>query len=142
MKKVFCYDYAGKYIGQAEAELCPLTETEKQAQLKRGVKEGEKAIESVALLPAFSTEIEPQSIEGHEAFFSNGEWVYKEIEKLKEDSEPEVELTYAQKRVMEYPSIYDYIDGVVKGDTEQVEKYVKECLAIKAKYPKPKVKNK
>ena len=48
-----------------------------------------------------------------------------------------VELTYAQKRVAEYPPMADYIDGIVKGDTAQVDAYVAACLAVKAKYPKP-----
>jgi hypothetical protein len=46
-------------------------------------------------------------------------------------------LTYAQKRVDEYPPITDYIDGIVKGDRAQVQAYVDACLAVKAKYPKP-----
>lgn len=46
------------------------------------------------------------------------------------------ELTYAQKRAAEYPPITDYIDGVVKGDQVQIDKYIADCLAVKAKYPK------
>jgi hypothetical protein len=43
---------------------------------------------------------------------------------------------YSIKRAAEYPSITDYIDGVVKGDQAQIEKYIADCLAVKAKYPK------
>ena len=46
-------------------------------------------------------------------------------------------LTYAQKRVAEYPPMVDYIDGIVKGDAAQVDAYVAACMAVKAKYPKP-----
>jgi hypothetical protein len=46
------------------------------------------------------------------------------------------ELTYAQKRVAEYPPMTDYIDGVVKGDQAQIDKYIADCQAVKAKYPK------
>jgi hypothetical protein len=46
------------------------------------------------------------------------------------------ELTYAQKRAAEYPPMTDYLDGVVKGDQTQIDKYVADCLAVKAKYPK------
>jgi hypothetical protein len=46
------------------------------------------------------------------------------------------ELTYAQKRAAEYPPMTDYLDGVVKGDQAQIDKYVADCLAVKAKYPK------
>jgi hypothetical protein len=47
-----------------------------------------------------------------------------------------VELTYAQKRAAEYPPMTDYLDGVVKGDQVQIAKYVADCQAVKAKYPK------
>jgi hypothetical protein len=49
---------------------------------------------------------------------------------------PVVELTYAQKRASEYPPMTDYLDGVVKGDQAQIDKYIADCLAVKAKYPK------
>lgn len=45
-------------------------------------------------------------------------------------------LTYGEKRRAEYPSIVDYIDGVVKGDQAQIDDYIAKCLAVKAKYPK------
>lgn len=44
---------------------------------------------------------------------------------------------YIDLRTAEYPDIRDYIDGVVKGDQEQVQRYIDQCLAVKAKYPKP-----
>ena len=43
---------------------------------------------------------------------------------------------YIAKRASEYPNITDYIDGVVKGDQAQIDKYIADCLAVKAKYPK------
>jgi hypothetical protein len=43
---------------------------------------------------------------------------------------------YIVKRASEYPNITDYIDGVVKGDQVQIDKYIADCLAVKAKYPK------
>ena len=43
---------------------------------------------------------------------------------------------YIAKRAKEYPPITDYIDGVVKGDQAQIDKYIADCLAVKAKYPK------
>lgn len=42
-----------------------------------------------------------------------------------------------RQRAAEYPSITDYVDGIVKGDTAQVQTYIDACLAVKAKYPKP-----
>lgn len=43
---------------------------------------------------------------------------------------------YIAKRAAEYPLITDYIDGVVKNDQAQIDKYIADCLAIKKKYPK------
>ena len=37
----------------------------------------------------------------------------------------------------EYPDFEDYLDGLVKGDQAQMDKYIQDCLAVKAKYPKP-----
>jgi hypothetical protein len=44
---------------------------------------------------------------------------------------------YQRDRKQEYPPIEDYIDGVVKGDQDQIDEYIQKCLAVKAKYPKP-----
>ena len=44
---------------------------------------------------------------------------------------------YQRSRAAEYPPITDYIDGIVKGDTTQVQDYIDACLAVKTKYPKP-----
>ena len=43
---------------------------------------------------------------------------------------------YQRKRLSEYPPMADYLDGIVKGDDTQVQKYIDDCLAVKAKYPK------
>jgi inhibitor of KinA sporulation pathway (predicted exonuclease) len=43
---------------------------------------------------------------------------------------------YKYARAREFPPITDYIDGVVKGDQAQIDKYIADCLAVKAKYPK------
>ena len=45
---------------------------------------------------------------------------------------------YQRNRAKEYPSITDYLDGIVKGDNAQVQAYIDACLAVKAKYPKDK----
>jgi len=44
---------------------------------------------------------------------------------------------YITNRAKEYPPITDYLDGVVKGNQTQIDKYIADCLAVKAKYPKP-----
>jgi hypothetical protein len=43
---------------------------------------------------------------------------------------------YKYKRKEEYPPHADYLDGIVKGDDAQIQKYIDDCLAVKAKYPK------
>ena len=43
---------------------------------------------------------------------------------------------YIAKRQAEYPSFIDYLDGVVKGDQAQIDKYIADCNAVKTKYPK------
>jgi len=44
--------------------------------------------------------------------------------------------SYAEKRAAEYPDYRDYLDAIVKGDDVQKQKYIDDCLAVKAKYPK------
>lgn len=44
---------------------------------------------------------------------------------------------YKESRAAEYPPVTDYLDGIVKGDTAQVQAYIDACLAVKSKYPKP-----
>jgi hypothetical protein len=43
---------------------------------------------------------------------------------------------YQRDRSKEYPDFKDYLDGIVKGDQAQIDKYIADCLAIKTKYPK------
>jgi hypothetical protein len=43
---------------------------------------------------------------------------------------------YIAKRQAEYPPMTDYLDGIVKGDQAQIDKYIADCQAVKAKYPK------
>ena len=39
-------------------------------------------------------------------------------------------------RKAEYPDIYDYMDGIVKNDQAQIDKYIADAQAVKSKYPK------
>ena len=43
---------------------------------------------------------------------------------------------YIAKRASEYPPMTDYLDAIVKGDQAQIDKYIADCLAVKAKYKK------
>ena len=44
---------------------------------------------------------------------------------------------YIAKRQAEYPPYTNYLDGIVKGDQEQIDAYIAACQAVKTKYPKP-----
>jgi len=117
MKKVIQLDDGGYFVGLTTADESPLEP-------------------GIFLLPANAIDAQVPTVpEGKRAKW-NGVWLFEDIQKPEPEPEP-VELTYAQKRSAEYPPITDYIDGVVKGDQAQIDKYIADCLAVKAKYPKP-----
>jgi hypothetical protein len=43
---------------------------------------------------------------------------------------------WISQRINAYPPHTDYLDGIVKNDQAQVDKYIADCLAVKAQYPK------
>jgi antirestriction protein ArdC len=59
-----------------------------------------------------------------------------DLEKQKQDAAFNA-LSYGEKRALYYPPMADYVDGVVKNDQAQIDKYIAECLEVKATYPKP-----
>ena len=60
--------------------------------------------------------------------------VEAEVARLQKEWE---DTEYQRLRAKEYPDVKEYLDGLVKGDTEQMQAYINQCLAVKAKYPKP-----
>lgn len=48
---------------------------------------------------------------------------------------------YKIQRAAEYPSYSDYLDGVVKGNQDQIDAYIAACQAVKDKYPKAVIDN-
>ena len=62
------------------------------------------------------------------------EEIEQEIQRLQQEHDKNI---YKEQRAKEYPPITDYLDGIVKGDQQQVQAYIAACLAVKAKYPKP-----
>jgi hypothetical protein len=62
------------------------------------------------------------------------EEVETEVVRLQQEWE---NTEYQRLRAKEYPDFKEYLDGIVKGDTEQMQAYIDACLAVKAKYPKP-----
>jgi len=71
--------------------------------------------------------------DGAGAFDAQGNKVEIDLTTVNAWQDPEA---YKYARASEYPPITDYIDGVVKGDQVQIDKYIADCLAVKAKYPK------
>ena len=71
--------------------------------------------------------------EGTGAFDAQGNKVEIDMDAVNAWVDPNA---YKAKRIAEYPSMTDYLDGVVKGDQAQIDKYIADCLAVKAKYPK------
>lgn len=71
--------------------------------------------------------------DGTGAFDAQGNKVEIDLAAVNAWQDPDA---YKYKREAEYPPITDYIDGVVKGDQTQINKYIADCLAVKAKYPK------
>jgi len=71
--------------------------------------------------------------DGAGAFDAQGNKVEIDLTTVNAWQDPEA---YKYARASEYPPITDYIDGVVKGDQAQIDKYIADCLAVKAKYPK------
>lgn len=71
--------------------------------------------------------------DGTGAFDAQGNKVEIDIDAVNAWTDPN---EYKAQRLREYPPITDYIDGVVKGDQVQIDKYIADCLAVKAKYPK------
>lgn len=83
----------------------------------------------VFLIPAGCIKAdEPVIPEGHRAKWENG-WVIEKIIAR--------EIDWLENRIKKYPPYTDYLDGVVKGDQAQIDKYIADCLAVKAMYPKP-----
>ena len=71
--------------------------------------------------------------DGTGAFDKDGNKVEIDLAAVNAWQDPDA---YKYARAREYPNMVDYIDGVVKGDQAQIDKYIADCLAVKAKFPK------
>ncbi len=68
------------------------------------------------------------------ALMPTKEEVQAELDRLQLEHDNEF---YKVQRKAEYPPIAEYLDGIVKGDEEQISTYIAACQAVKLKYPKP-----
>jgi hypothetical protein len=73
------------------------------------------------------------TINGDDAFDASGNFVQYDETQVQAYVDA---AAYKDKRAAEYPSVTDYLDGIVKGDQAQIDKYIADCQAVKAKYPK------
>lgn len=73
------------------------------------------------------------TIRGDEAFDADGNQVQYDKDAVQAYVDAHA---YIAKRAAEYPSVTDYLDGLVKGDQAQMDKYIADCLAVKARFPK------
>ena len=73
-------------------------------------------------------------IRGDNAFDANGNLVTYDESAVQAYMDAHA---YIAKRQAEYPPMTDYLDGIAKGDQAQIAKYIADCQAVKAKYPKP-----
>ena len=73
------------------------------------------------------------TINGDSAFDASGNLVQYNEEQVQAYIDADA---YKDKRAAEYPPVTDYLDGVVKNDQVQIAKYIADCQAVKAKYPK------
>ena len=71
--------------------------------------------------------------DGTGAFDAQGNKVEIDLAQVNAWVDPDA---YKAKRALEYPPITDWLDGMVKGDQVQIDKYIADCQAVKAKYPK------
>jgi len=95
----------------------------------------DKAAAILSLVPDAEFVIREGVIEWHKPLTApvSDEQIAQELVRLQQQYEADL---YKRKRLSEYPPITDYLDGIVKGDQAQIDKYVADCLAVKAKYPK------
>ena len=47
-----------------------------------------------------------------------------------------LQTKYKILRKNEYPDVHEYLDGIVKGNQQQIQEYIDACLNVKLKYPK------
>ena len=73
------------------------------------------------------------TISGDDAFDANGNSVTYDEATVQAYIDSKA---YIAKRQAEYPPMTDYLDGIAKGDQAQINKYIADCQAVKAKYPK------
>jgi len=81
----------------------------------------------------YATHTNVVTIRGDDAFDANGNPVTYDETAVQAYIDAHA---YIAKRQAEYPPFTDYLDGIAKDDQAQINKYIADCQAVKAKYPK------
>jgi hypothetical protein len=81
----------------------------------------------------YATHTNVVTIRGDDAFDANGNPITYDESAVQAYIDAHA---YIAKRQAEYPPMTDWIDGMVKGDQAQINKYIADCLAVKERYPK------
>ena len=84
----------------------------------------------IAIMATYPTAV---IIRGDEAFDAQGNPVAYDMAVVQAYIDAHA---YIAKRQAEYPPMTDYLDGIAKNDQAQIAKYIADCQAVKAKYPK------
>jgi hypothetical protein len=118
-----------KHITQAVRNLLP----EKSFKFHVEPKSEQEFISSFEVVTHITEEGDAVFSSNQSDFGVTWNQIQEEVSRLKQ---LEIAEAYKAKRQAEYPPITDYLDGVVKGDQAQIDKYIADCLAVKTKYPK------
>jgi hypothetical protein len=108
-------------------------------------------IEPEQIIPAFDTDVQirchsyadrqMQLFRDHAVIegtpLTDYEALIAEVEANQKPIPPAPVIPYTELRAATYPPVADYLDAWVKNDNAALEKYRADCLAVKAKYPKP-----
>jgi hypothetical protein len=68
------------------------------------------------------------------------EWIRNEANEIISNKEADDIIAnnmYKDARKAEYPDFFEYLDGLVKNDQDQINSYLNKCIEVKLKYPKP-----
>lgn len=107
---------------------------DKETKRVKGFVDGD--IESLVLPPiqeAIAIEIIPKFEKQIDFYkYENDQFIY--VEEFEKEN---YKRRWKRMRKEAYPSMLEYIDGIVKGDQVQIQAYIDACIAVKLKYPKP-----
>lgn len=122
-KKAYLFNENKEFVGEVDAQVDPLAL---------------KLLNKIEYIKPENSTLEPV-IEEKEGFirkFDGEKWFYEEIIIEEPEPQPEPELTYADLRRAEYPTIGDQLDMIYWDKVNNTNNWVDTITEIKNKYPK------